>query len=885
MFLTISFTGLSQTYKLSGVIKDSLQKPVSNANIIAKPMHKNEVNTVFSISSSKGKYSLKLKKDEPFLIEVSHLGFQKISDTLSLKKDQTINYTLFRSNERLEEVVIEQEMAVVVKEDTITYRTDRFKTGNERKLKDILKKLPGVEVDKAGNVKVKGKPVSKLMVDGKSFFNGDEKLGVNNIPADAVDEVQALDDYNEVAFLKDLEDSDKMALDIKLKDGKKKFAFGDIEGGAGIEERFLVHPKLFYYSPNTAINLIGDINNIGQKSFTVQDYLDLEGGMNLALEDQAAYSKLLNDDFAQFLQNRDFTYNKNDFAAGSIYQDLGRNLSVDAYSIFNKSKVRQSGKQDIDYQTSEQSDEIRTAQTTKNLIFNINKIKLRYSDINSVDLRANTILKYNEGDRLSKLNSRAGSSSRSIINNYKPDQLNMSQVFNLNKQFSYKHTSKVELSLQHKDKTTDRSWDLDQALFTDIIPLIDEGDNYKIDQKINSKGTRFKFNAKHYWIAADHHHLYPIVGLQYFDTKYQSMDQQILNDGTINNFNEAGFNNNLNFQLLTGKVGFQYKTQIDKLTLKPGLVYQIFDWKADQLQMNITDRSNAVLLPELLAEYDFNKSENLKLEYNRYSNFTSISNFATRLRLLNFNQLYKGNENLENQVFNRLRILYSKFDLFSGLFINAGMNYSNRETSIRDETQIQGIDQITQPIFTDLAEESFNLNGGISKKLNDYRFSLDVNGNWSTYSRIINQNTINYRSNQYTYNIKVKTNFDKMPNVELGYRQSFSELSSNNNDNDFMRIMPNINVNYSFFKNFLLKANYNFTYFENEKNGNTNHFDLSNVSLSYNKEESPWNFEISSTNIFDTAFRQESNINEFTAIDNITFIQPRILLFSITYKL
>jgi hypothetical protein len=213
------------------------------------------------------------------------------------------------------------------------------------------------------------------------------------------------------------------------------------------------------------------------------------------------------------------------------------------------------------------------------------------------------------------------------------------------------------------------------------------------------------------------------------------------------------------------------------------------------------------------------------------------------------------------------------------------MNYSNRETSIRDETQIQGIDQITQPIFTDLAEESFNLNGGISKKLNDYRFSLDVNGNWSTYSRIINQNTINYRSNQYTYNFKVKTSFDKMPNVELGYRQSFSELSSNNNDNDFMRIMPNINVNYSFFKNFLLKANYNFTYFENEKNGNTNHFDLSNVSLSYNKEQSPWNFEISSTNIFDTAFRQESNINEFTAIDNITFIQPRIVLFSIAYKL
>ena len=770
--MTISYTSLSQTYKLSGVIIDSLQKPVSNANIMAKPIQKKEASIEFSISSSKGKYSLELKGDELFLIEVSHLGFQKISDTLSLKKDQTINYTLFRSNERLEEVVIEQEMAVVVKEDTITYRTDRFKTGNERKLRDILKKLPGVEVDKAGNVKVKGKPVSKLMVDGKSFFNGDEKLGVNNIPADAVDEVQALDDYNEVAFLKGLEDSDKMALDIKLKEGKKKFAFGDIETGAGIEERFLIYPKLFYHSPNTAINLIGDINNIGQKSFTVQDYLDFEGGMNLALEDQAAYSKLLKDDFAQFLQDRDFTYNKNDFAAGSIYQDLGKDLSVDAYSIFNKGKVRQSKKQNI------------SDQTIKNLIFNINKIKLRYSDINTVDLRANTTLKYNEGDYLDKLSSQVGSSSRSVINGYKPDQLNMSQVFNLNKQFSYKHTSKVELSLQHRDKTTDRSWDLDQALFTDVIPLIDEGDNYKIDQKINSKGTRFKFNAKHYWVAADHHHIYPIVGMQYFDTKYQTIDQQILNDGTINNFDKAGFNNDLNFQLLTGKVGFQYKTQIDKLTLKPGIVYLRFNWKADQFQINIADRSKGVLLPELLAEYDFNKSENLKLEYNRYSNFTNISNFANRLRLLNFNQLYKGNENLENQVFNRFRILYSKFDLFRDFFLNAGMNYTYRETSIRDKTQIQGIDQITQPIFTDLAEERINLNGGISKKISDYRFSFDINGNWSSYSRIINQNPLRYRSNNYSYNFKVKTSFDKMPNVELRYRQSFNELSSNKNENN-----------------------------------------------------------------------------------------------------
>jgi len=267
----------SQSIQLDGFITDSLENPLANTNVIATPLQEANAQIKFSISSSKGEYRLKLEEDQPYLIEITHLGFKKITDTVQLSEDLSINFVMQESTESLEEILIKQEMAVIVKEDTITYRTDQFKTGEERKLRDILKKLPGLEVDREGNVTVNGKEVTKLMVDGKDFFTGDEKLGVNNIPADAVDEVEALDNYSEVAFLKGLEDSDKMALNIKLKDGKKKFVFGDIEAGGGIEDRYLVHPKLFYYSPKTAVNAIGDFNNTGQKSFTIQDYLDLKG--------------------------------------------------------------------------------------------------------------------------------------------------------------------------------------------------------------------------------------------------------------------------------------------------------------------------------------------------------------------------------------------------------------------------------------------------------------------------------------------------------------------------------------------------------------------------------------------------------------------------------
>lgn len=389
LLFTIALSS-AQSIQLDGFITDSLQNPLVNTNVIATPLLETNAQIKFSISSSKGEYRLKLESNQSYLIEVTHLGFKKIMDTLQLSQDLTKDYIMVESTESLEEILIEQQMAVIVKEDTITYRTDQFKTGEERKLRDILKKLPGIEVDREGNVTVNGKPVTKLMVDGKAFFTGDEKLGVNNIPADAVDEVEALDNYSEVAFLKGLEDSDKMALNIKLKEGMKKFVFGDIEAGAGIEDRYLLHPKLFYYSPKTAVNAIGDFNNTGQKSFSMQDYLDFEGGMALALEDQGAYSRLYSDDFAQFLREDDFVFNKNDFGAASLSQELGGNFSLDAYSIFNKSKMRTQTLQDITYQITEAPDETRDQSNENDLLFSISKIKLRYDNNDDTDLRANT---------------------------------------------------------------------------------------------------------------------------------------------------------------------------------------------------------------------------------------------------------------------------------------------------------------------------------------------------------------------------------------------------------------------------------------------------------------------------------------------------------------
>jgi len=268
----------SQQTKIQGKVTDTLQNPLPYANILAIPKADDQ-DIKFAITEKDGSYKLGLIKNQTYELTVSYLGYKPQTLTITTTNQDLIkNFVLKENPDQLDEVNIKYTPPITVKKDTITYDVTKFVTGEERKLRDALKKLPGVEVDREGNVMVNGKKVTKVLVENKPFFTGDSKLAVNNIPADAVAKVEILDNYNEVAMLKGLQDSEDMAMNILLKEDKKKFVFGDVEVGAGIEDRYLVHPNLFYYSPKTNLNFIGDLNNQGIKSFSFNDYLEFDGG-------------------------------------------------------------------------------------------------------------------------------------------------------------------------------------------------------------------------------------------------------------------------------------------------------------------------------------------------------------------------------------------------------------------------------------------------------------------------------------------------------------------------------------------------------------------------------------------------------------------------------
>lgn len=879
----IGFSCLAQKSTYSGKVTDSIGNPLRGTNLIAIPQS-DALSMEFSITDEQGRYRLILQKDSTYVLEVSYLGYQKIIDTIIATQNTTRDFIMIESNESLEEIVLKARMAVVVKEDTITYRTEVFKTGEERKLREVLKKLPGVEVDRDGNVTVNGKKVDKLMVDGKTFFTGSTKLAVENIPADAVEEVEVLDNYSEVPFLKGLEDSDKMAMNIKLSEGKKKFTFGDIEAGGGVEDRYILHPTLFYYSPKTSINIIGDFNNIGKKSFSINDYINFEGGI-LSLMDDPGGFRIYNDDFARFLRNEDFVYSKNEFGAFNIVQQINSKLDLNAYTIASKNKMRLREENNITYLNEGTGfTEFRETKTQNDLFFSLNKLQLRFIPNADEDLTYDAYVKTSNANTDESLSSLTPIDSNFIDTQLEPTAIDFTQNLKYSKQFSYEHTSTLNFNYKYSKNDNGRNWLFNEPLFRGIIPFEDE-ETFNLLQNTATNLHRARLNLKHYWVLNSTNHIYPAFGIDFLDQDYTTIDEQLLDSGESNSFMDAGFNNDLDYSLVDTFLGFQYKVKFGDLILKPGIFYHHYVWNATQFDEDIVANTKAVLLPEFEGNYEVNSSEKLKLKYSLNASFADASNYANRLRLLSFNRLFQGNEDLENQLYHSAFLSYYKFSLFKGLFINGSINYTKRERSVRNTTILEGIDQINTAIYTSLPEETFGFSGSFSKKLGDFKLTLQSNATLSDYKRIINSEIVNYESLNYGYTFKTETSFKDLPNIEIGLENRFSEFQSDNFTNDFIQLNPYVNLEYDFLNGFIFKSDYSYNYYENEGNNEVNRFQIGNVSLYYNKEDSPWGFEIDVDNIFDISFKNRNSFSQFIVTDQRIYLQPRTALFKISYKL
>lgn len=883
LVMSISVALQAQTITLQGKVSDSLQQPLQYANILAVPVADN-IDVTFAITNQDGNYKLQLEKNQTYTVTTSYLGFLPNVEDVNLDKDTSNNIILKENLDQLDEVTITYTPPMVVKKDTIVYLTDKFVTGEERKLKDVLKKLPGVDVDRSGNVTVNGTKVTKVLVENKTFFTGDSKLAVNNIPADAVDKVEVLDNYNDVAMLKGLQDSDDMALNIKLKEDKKKFMFGDIEAGAGIKDRYVVHPSIFYYSPKTNVNVIGDLNNTGVKSFTIKDYLEFEGGVGKLLSDAGNYFKLYRSDFAQFLDNQDYKSSTNQFGAFNIRQSINQVTDLSAYAIVNNEKNTTASNTINTYQNIDQPfTEQRFANNALDNFFSIGKVTLEYKPTIKEDLNINTVIKVTNNKGLGVINTINPSQDNTISTTNNVTGLNLKQNFSYSRKLSKNHTATLQSIYNFKNDQPITNWLTNQQILQGLIPLQMDV-NYNIQQTKTVKTNSVNTILKDYWVLNNFNHLYTSLGVNAAFNSFNTQDLQQLSDGTINNFETAGFNNQLHYNLMDTYLGLEYKFQIGIATFKPAAYLHFYNWQANQLSHGISN-SKIVLLPQFTSNIEFSNSEKIDFKYKLNATFPTVNRIANNFVLNNFNSVFKGDANLSNTLYHTASVSYRRFSLFRGLNYSLITTYNKRIKSIKNTIQLQGIEQFSTPVMFDQPEQALSVSGRVSKNIKKLKLKFNSRWSYNDYYQIVNLNTSLNSSKNFNNTISLETNFKNHPNIEVGYKHATSNYKSRGNLTQFLNTSFFTNLEYDFLNDFIFKADYSLDTFNNKTTNNTNQFDMANASLFYQTEDSPWGFEVSASNMFDVKFRQTNNFSNFLIQDSKTFVLPRIIMFKVIYKL
>jgi hypothetical protein len=882
LFLFLFFPILSFSQTLIGTVKDSLGNPLQNANVIAKPLVEKQ-GLKFAIADHLGRYKLELEKNVPYEVKVSYLGFKE--EILNLPANFTQkehHFKLKETGQQLKEIVINYEYKpIIVKKDTLIYDVKAFANGNERKLKEQLEKLPGVEVDKNGGVTVQGKKVTKFLVENKSFFGGGTKLGVENIPADAVDKVEVIDNFNEVDFLKQVSDSDDLAMNIKLKEDKKKFIFGDVDAGAEVANDngfYLSHAALFYYAPKTNVSFIGDVNNIGKRTFSFEDLMRFQGGVSSFISGR----KQLTDLYSFANDNTDVVENKSQFSALNFRQEINKKLDIEGFAIFSKLFTSSLTESTIEYlQNTTVTNEERINRGQNKTILGIGNIKLNYSPNDKEKWFYNGQFQSSSNDMTSVLNSTLDLQQSSFETLNSADNIQIKQFLEWHKQINKKHTSTFVINQSYDNQKPINTWLTDTEFLTGLIPL--ENDSfYNIQQIKKVKNNSIDALFKHYWIVNNFNHLYTNIGNNLGTTHLQISEKQYLTNGNVNDFATNGFGNNLDYLLNDFYLGLEYKFKIGKWVNKPAIYAQYYHLKTKQISADYS-LNNTFFQPSWLSEYEFNQSENLKFNYRLVNEFPEASRLLDRYTLQNYNSVFKGNTLLRNERFHNATLNYTKTSMYRGLMLFANASYIKKIKTIRNEIELDGINQFTTPTITDNPETTYRVSGNIDKKIYKIRIGINANLSWFNYIQTINNQTITNDRNNQNIGIKLRTANKKWPSASISYNKMFSQFSGLTNST-LTSDQIGLDFDIDFLKHFNFKTDYEVTFNEN-RNNIANDFRIANAYLSFQKKNNPFRFELSAQNYLNNSTKINNSFSDFMISNTTTYTLPRIVMLTISYKL
>jgi hypothetical protein len=865
----------------------------------------------YAITNDKGQFKLDLEANKTYNIQVSYIGMKTYSEELTTKDDNiTKDYTLQADN-ALDAVELTYEMPVTIKGDTLVYNADSFKDGSERKLEDVLKKLPGVEINDDGQIEVEGKVVNKLMVNGKDFFDGDSKLATKNIPSNAVDKIQVLRNYSEVGQLRGVQNNqDNVAINIKLKEGKENFWFGDVTVGAGTapdKELYLVQPKLFYYSPKYSVNVIGDMNNIGEVALTNRDIRNFGGGFRRPSQSSGTSINLGDNGLGGLTNLGNAQEIETKLGAGNFSYSPNKALDLSGFLIYNSSRLRTRQESFVRYIDSDlgipDEETVQTGREASNQ--GIAKLSASYKPNFSNQLDYDLLGRISsDSERQNQVSSVVGSTNE--FREVKP--------FSINQNFNYYYTldenNIFALEAQHLIKDEDPFYNAlltndpannfddpeDQDAFDNTAEAIGFNRDqlgYDLNQNRRIKSNQLDAKIDYYYILNSKSNINVTLGTILSNQQFNSNIFQFLDDGSV--FDPAAEltdgegnllrnENDTEYNFSDIYLGFKYRVKSGKFTITPGFSLHSYGNKNTQFGVEYKDNFFRVL-PEFETLIQFKKSESLNFRYNMSNAFTDVTSLAEGLVLNSFNNINYGNPELQNSLSHNLSLRYYSFNLFNYTNVFAFANYSKNIDQIRSSTNFDNVIRTSSFFNSNFADESASIFGRVERTFKKIRARLGVRYAYSKRNQFVQDiRTVNESFTQ-SYTPELRTNFREAPNVRLRYTYSITNNDQGSTSTKFVTNAPSIEFDAYIWKSVTFRTDYTYT---NQDDGvrPSQSFQTWDASLAYRKDkDAKWEYELKASNLLDIDSNVNNSANNISVFNSETFIQPRFVTLRVIYTL
>ena len=285
--LVMSVQSSYAQYTVRGSVQDEEQQALLGTTVVLlEPVDSSMV--AFAISDAQGHFTIDEVDAGSYVLQLSFVSYSTLTTPVEVGgdgKNHLGTFSLTPTTEILQEVTVKAEhIPMGVIGDTISYNAAAFKTKPGATVEDLLKRLPGIEVQRDGSIKAMGEDVGNVLVDGKEFFGDDPKIATKNLEAEAVDKVQVFDKKSEIAEFTGIDDGqEEKTINIKLKEEYKNGGFGSVGLAGGTESTY--DGKLNYnrFSPQMQAAVILSGNNINKQAFSFNEYISFMGGIGNAI--------------------------------------------------------------------------------------------------------------------------------------------------------------------------------------------------------------------------------------------------------------------------------------------------------------------------------------------------------------------------------------------------------------------------------------------------------------------------------------------------------------------------------------------------------------------------------------------------------------------------